>query len=84
LWVLRAEPESGMGSMRPLLADRETAANPLRLLTAPAFFLARAHDGGRIAVLDYLACLGRQPSPPGRVSGWLLLWSIASSGRWNR
>jgi hypothetical protein len=28
-----------MGSMRPLLADRETAANPLRLLTAPAFFL---------------------------------------------
>jgi mannosyltransferase len=39
LLVLSAEAEAGMGSMRPLLADREMAADPLRWLTTPAFLI---------------------------------------------
>jgi mannosyltransferase len=37
--VLATESDSSLGSMRPLLADREIVANPVKFLTTPAFLL---------------------------------------------
>lgn len=55
LLVLSSELESGMGSMRPLLADRETTADPLRWLTVPAFLLfGQAMNFGYVAVVLFV------------------------------
>jgi uncharacterized membrane protein len=55
LLVLLGETQSGMGSMRPLLADRETIADPLRWLTVPAFLLfGQAMNFWHVAVVLFV------------------------------